>query len=105
MDSPQRIPAVKPSEENLSLFITGERGPAPMSGVATFPYTVSQRLYQKDFNAVVAYTIQHPYMATAKPCGSTPHNILSGSAFNDKANNFCATSGAASAAAANHQAE
>ena len=55
-----------------------------MSGVLTFPYTVSQRLYQRDFSAVAASTIQHPFMVTAKPTGSTPHNILSGSGFSDK---------------------
>ena len=56
-----------------------------MSGVQTYPYTVSQRLYNREFSAIAAYTIQHPYMATAKPCGSTPHNILSGSGFADTA--------------------
>ena len=56
-----------------------------MRGVQSFPYTVSQRLYHHDFSAVVASTIQHPYMVTAKPTGSTPHNILSGSGFADVA--------------------
>ena len=55
-----------------------------MTGVLTFPYTVPQRLYHKEFSAVVASTIQHPFMVTAKPNGSTPHNILSGSGFSDK---------------------
>ena len=74
-----RVPAQPASPENLARYISGELGPAPMRGVQTFPYTVPQRLYHKDFSAVVASTIQHPFMTTAKPCGSTPHNILSGS--------------------------
>jgi len=78
---PPRTPP--PTEENIERFIRGELGPAPMRGVSTFPYTVNQRLYHHDFSAVVAYTIQHPYMTTAKPGGSTPHNILSGSGYAD----------------------
>lgn len=85
MASPVRkVPTVKATDEAIRLFISGERGPAPMTGVQTFPYTVSQRLYHDEFSAIAAATIQHPYMATAKPCGSTPHNILSGSAISDR---------------------
>ena len=71
------------TDENIERYIKGELGPAPMKGVTTFPYTVSQRLYHREFSAVVASTIQHPFMATAKPGGSTPHNLLSGSSYND----------------------
>ena len=81
-DSPQ-APAAAPTSENIGKYIRGELGPAPMTGVMTFPYTVSQRLYHQDFSAIAAATIQHPFMATAKPIGSTPHNLLTGSAFSD----------------------
>ena len=79
-----QVPARPPTAENIQRFIVGELGAAPMRGVQTFPYTVPQRVYHKDFSAIVASQIQHPYMATAKPCGSTPHNILSGSGYSDK---------------------
>ena len=47
--------------------------------------TVSQRLYYEDFSAAVASQVTHPYLVTAKPGGSTPHNLLSGSAMGSPA--------------------
>ena len=75
----------------MDLVIKGERGPAAMLGVLTYPYTTTQKLYHKEFSAVAAYTIQHPYMATAKPTGSTPHNLLSGMGFADTPHNVSET--------------
>jgi hypothetical protein len=67
-------------QDRLTKMIDGVLGP-PMSGVQTYPYSVSQRLYHEDFKALVAGTITHPFMITARPVGSTPHNLLSGSNF------------------------
>ena len=74
-----------PTKINIHKFISGEQGPAPMRGVQTYPYGGFQRLYHRDFSAIAAGTIQHPYMATANSAGSTPHNILTGTNFADKA--------------------
>ena len=53
-----------------------------MIGVQTYPYSLSQNIYRADFETLVATTITHPYMATTiMTRGSTPHNILTGSAF------------------------
>jgi len=73
----------RPTSENIEAFISGVSGAAPMDGVLSYPYTVPQRIYLRDSGALVASTIQHPYMATAKPCGSTPHNLLSGMSYSD----------------------
>ena len=55
-----------------------------MIGVTTYPYTRSQTQYLDDFQALVATTIDHPYMATtAFNRASVPHDLLYGSNFDD----------------------
>ena len=63
--------------------IDGELGPK-MTGVIHYPYSTSQRIYLSDFRAMVAGSVTHPYATTAlHGSGSIPHNILSGSNFDD----------------------
>ena len=57
-------------------------GPA-MNGVSSYPYSRNQLLYLKDFRVLVAGTITHPYMVTAGKGASTPHDVFSGSNFDD----------------------
>jgi hypothetical protein len=54
-----------------------------MKGVSSYPYSRNQLLYLKDFRVLVAGTITHPYMVTAGKGASTPHDVLSGSNFDD----------------------
>lgn len=63
------------------MSIDGTFGPAAMAGVSTYPYSVSQRLYPDDFSALVAGTIDHPYLCTANSNGSTPFNVMTGTAY------------------------
>ena len=64
-------------------LIDGDEGP-PMEGVTSYPYTRSQAEYLEDFQALVANTIDHPYMATtAFNRNSSPHDLLYGSNFDD----------------------
>ena len=67
--------------KKMQMNISGEFGPAAMTGVQSYPYTPSQRLYRKDFQALVAGTIDHPYLTTASSVGSTPFNIMTGSGY------------------------
>jgi hypothetical protein len=63
--------------------IDGDRGPA-MVGVTTYPYTRSQRYYLEDYRALVASSIDHPYMATTGfNMSSVPHGVLSGMNYDD----------------------
>lgn len=63
--------------------IDGDRGPA-MVGVTSYPYTRAQRYYLEDFRALVASSIDHPFMATtAFNKSSVPHELLSGSNYDD----------------------
>lgn len=63
--------------------IYGELGPA-MDGVINYPYSAMQRLYRDDFESTVMASITHPYCKTAKAnASSLPHDILSGSNFDD----------------------
>ena len=64
-------------------IIYGESGPA-MDGVIHYPYTTSQRLYRDDFETMVMASLTHPYSkTTVSGASSLPHNILSGSNFDD----------------------
>ena len=66
----------------VQMLITGAHGPAPMVGVLTYPYSPAERLYYDDFSALVARTIDHPYMITTQSsAGSTPHDLLAASAY------------------------
>ena len=73
----------------LEITLQGLREPwCPLmlrDGAALRWWPQGQRLYHRDFSAIAAGTIQHPYMATANSAGSTPHNILTGTNFADKA--------------------
>jgi hypothetical protein len=62
--------------------IYGFTGPR-MTGVISYPYSASQRLYRDDFEQIVASTITHPYCRTTSKSGSLPHNILSGTNFDE----------------------
>ena len=62
--------------------IYGYTGPA-MTGVISYPYSASQRLYRDDFEQMIAATITHPYCRTTSKSGSLPHNILSGTNFDE----------------------
>ena len=63
--------------------IYGISGP-PMTGVIHYPYSASQRLYRDDFEMSVMSTVTHPFCLTTKAgASSLPHNILSGSNFDD----------------------
>jgi hypothetical protein len=100
------VPSVPPTPENINSYIEekerrrklfesdrgrsrlqrtidGEFGP-PMTGVLHYPFSQAQRLYLEDFRSVVAGTITHPFVTTTRPgAGSLPHNILSGSNYDD----------------------
>ncbi len=63
--------------------IDGEFGPV-MTGVVHYPSSQSQRLYMSDFRSICAGTITHPFVTTTLAgAGSLPHNILSGSNYDD----------------------
>lgn len=67
----------------IARLIDGDSGP-PMSGVTTYPYSRAQQLYLEDFRALVAGSIDHPFMSTTGfNVGSVPHDLLSGSNFDD----------------------
>ena len=71
------------TKSTIQKMIDGDNGPA-MVGVSTYPYTRAQREYLSDFQALVASTIEHPYMATtAFNRSSVPHDLLYGSNFDD----------------------
>ena len=71
------------TKSTIQKMIDGDVGPA-MVRVSTYPYTRAQREYLSDFQAVVAHTIEHPYMATtAFNRSSVPHDLLYGSNFDD----------------------
>lgn len=64
-------------------MIDGDIGPK-MDGVLTYPYTRSQQLYLEDFRALVASSIDHPFMTTTGfNSASVPHDLLSGSNYDD----------------------
>ena len=74
------------SQKRMKKKIQGADGSGPpMAGVMTYPYKVNERLYYEDFSAVVAGRITHPFLTTAKPGGSLPFNILSGSNYSEEA--------------------
>jgi hypothetical protein len=75
--------AFKPQKSEMGRLIDGDTGPA-MTGVTTYPYSRAQQLYLEDFRALVAGSIDHPFMATtAFNCPSIPHGLLSGSNYDD----------------------
>lgn len=68
----------------LQKAIYGQSGP-PMSGVTTYPYSRAQKLYEEDFEQVVASSLTHPYMSiTSFNVGSAPHNLITGTAFSER---------------------
>ena len=69
-----------PTKINIHKFISGEQG-QPMRGVQTYPYGGFQRLYHRDFSQ--RRTIQHQHGDGKQRL--TPHNILTGTNFADKA--------------------
>eukprot|EP00965_Chrysotila_dentata_P255866 6212362-Pleurochrysis_carterae.AAC.9 len=80
MPTANRIPGLKPVTEmsKLQKAIYGQSGP-PMSGVTTYPYSRAQKLYEEDFEQVVASSLTHPYMSiTSFNVGSAPHNLITG---------------------------
>lgn len=77
-----RLPSVK-VKTPIQAAIDGETGP-PMTGVTTYPYARFQTPYINDFRAVIANTVTHPFMATtAFNAASSPHDLLSGTAFDE----------------------
>ena len=63
--------------------IDGDYGPK-MTGVISYPYSRSQKLYMDDFRALVAGSIDHPYVvSTGFNTASIPYDLLSGSNFDD----------------------
>ena len=63
--------------------IDGDYGPK-MTGVISYPYSHSQKLYMQDFRALVAGSIDHPYVvSTGFNTASIPYDLLSGSNFDD----------------------
>lgn len=63
---------------DLQKAIDGDTGPA-MIGVASYPYSSTQKNYVDDFEMLVASTITHPYVgSTCNNMGSAPHNLLTG---------------------------
>lgn len=64
--------------------INGDLEGPKMTGVLTYPFTTFEKLYYEDFSAKVANTITHPFLTTAKPTGTTPHNLLSGSNYDQE---------------------
>lgn len=73
----------QPTKSQMAKIIDGDAGPC-MKGVTTYPYSQSQRLYLEDFRALIATTIDHPFQATtAFNEASVPHDILSGSNYDD----------------------
>ena len=63
---------------DLQKAIDGDTGPA-MIGVASYPYSATQKNYLDDFEMLVASTITHPYIgSTCFNKGSAPHNLLTG---------------------------
>ena len=63
---------------DLQKAIDGDTGPA-MIGVASYPYSATQKNYLDDFEMLVAGTITHPYVcSTSSNKGSSPHNLLTG---------------------------
>merc|ERR1719231_1812674 len=60
----------------------GDTGGAPMSGVINCPLTTSQKLYRNDFQRINSNHVAHPYTTTtSNHSGSTPYNILTGTAY------------------------
>jgi hypothetical protein len=89
MQRPQSAPSVasrssqRTEKSLMDTMIDGDKGPK-MSGVLTYPYSRSQRLYLDDFRCLVASSIDHPYMATTGfNVSSVPHDLLRGSNFDD----------------------
>uniref|UniRef100_A0A6T7Y7R2 Uncharacterized protein n=1 Tax=Prymnesium polylepis TaxID=72548 RepID=A0A6T7Y7R2_9EUKA len=77
-----RLPSVN-AKSQMQAAIDGETGP-PMTGVTTYPYARFQTPYLNDFRAVIANTVTHPFMATtAFNAASSPHDLLSGTAFDE----------------------
>jgi len=69
---------------SLQKAIYGHTGP-PMSGVTTYPHGRSQKLYEEEFEQLVAATLTHPFTSiTAFNCGSVPHNLITGTAFAER---------------------
>ena len=65
-------------------MINGDLGDPPMVGVLYYPFNNNQKLYIDDFRAQATNTVTHPYVnSTTAGYGSSPHNLLSGSAFDD----------------------
>ena len=54
-----------------------------VDGVLTYKFSRPQKLYQSDFERVTSRMVEHPYSITThgNSYNSTPHNLLSGSAF------------------------
>ena len=72
------------TKTKTDILIDGDGSTPKMSGVITYPYSRTKRLYLQDFRALVATTIDHPYMATtAFNRASVPHDLLYGSNFDD----------------------
>ena len=70
--------AVNKEVRDLQKAIDGDTGPA-MIGVASYPYSATQKNYLDDFEMLVASTITHPYIgSTCFNKGSAPHNLLTG---------------------------
>ncbi len=66
--------------------IDGDLGP-PMLGVQKFAYSRNELLYHEEFEEVLYSQVEHPFMATtSSQTGSSPHNLISGTALSDAFN-------------------
>ena len=83
MSAPSIAGSTKSKKSVTDQMIDGDTGP-PMVGVTTYPYLRAHRYYMEDFRALVASSIDHPYMATTGfNVGSCPHGLLSGMNYDD----------------------
>jgi len=65
--------------------VYGQSGGAPMAGVISLPLNTSEKIYKADFQSIYSNKVGHPFTTTTCSSGSTPHNILTGTAFTPSA--------------------
>ena len=57
----------------------------PMAGVLTCPLSATEKLYADDFRLITAGRLAHPYTNVSNASGSTPFNLLTGTAYTPSA--------------------
>ena len=68
----------------LQKSIYGHSGP-PMIGVIAYSLSRSEKMYQQEFEQMVAAKIDHPYtMTNGFGIGSAPHNLITGSNYEER---------------------